>query len=264
MVNRTIHLGDSWAGGAFDPSGDTNKLFWYKTDDTTDGPRDSGGNVPSDGENVAVWQDSSGNAFDLDQLPSVTSFVYNTNSLNGMPGVTPTSAAERGLRSGSPISSLNSNIFSLFVLARNITGAEASGCLVALEGSGTSSPFDNAKSFGMGQEGSTTEEFYVFGNGAHIGDSGPTAGFLFSAPKVLGIVFDGVNATRYLNGAQVGTPTAWASNLGNTGLTFLTLGATSGLSTFNAQVIFYEVYGSVSAINASSFQTYITNKWGSL
>jgi hypothetical protein len=262
MVNRTIHLGDSWAPDSYDPASDAGLVAWYKADDTSEGPRDAGGNVPSNTEEVTSWRDSGPHGYDLTKSGTQAA-QFLTGALNGMPVVQSVNNSAV-LRSVNDAISLTTTTLSVFCLLENQTGGEGAGVFTALYSSGaTSNPYTQSGTFGIGQGGGTDQEFFVFGNNAHMGASGDTP-LSFNTPTTVGLVLTGTTAYRYLAGVPVVPEgTAFSATIGNSVLEYLTMFAAYD-ATFIGVSRMYEMFVTTTDLSnqVDDVMDYFDSRWG--
>jgi hypothetical protein len=245
----------------YDPSADAGMVLWLDASDTANGPRDGATNVPDNNEDVATWQDSSPNGYDLSAVGG-DFFTYVTNSLNGLPGVALDGSLNCVLASGIDAVTLNSNVLSIFVLMTNLTGGDAAGRVLSIWGAGLASDADNNSSVLIAQQGGTTEGFLTYGNNGHIGHNTDSS-FAFNSPKVVGMILNGTEGRRYLSGVEQGTATAWTTNVGGGTAERIAIGGQPSAAD-NATCRVYEVIITTTNLTAQleGVEAYFTNKWG--
>ncbi len=243
---------------AYDPDADAGLVFWFKADDTTDGPRKSGDLVPGNNEAVATWRDSHTNNVDV-----TGAAIYHTNSLNSLPGVGFVPGSSHVLVSAELSVALDSPTVSAFMLYTNRTGGQALGRFTEVIGDGQTAGHTNAKSFTFFQDGSTNETVNVYGNTDYIPVGGAGISSPFGTPKTLGVIFDGANARNYISGSASGTR-AWTTNIGDNILRYLSLGASHGSGNDKANFILYEFFLTTTDLTSdvTAVMDYFDAKWG--
>ena len=247
---------------AYNPSADANMVLWLDASDTAEGPRDVGGiSVPTNGEDVSTWRDSNNN-YDLSTIGG-DFFTYNTNSLNGLPGVTFDATLGCVLSTADDVVALNSNTLSIFVLMTNLTGGDSAGRILSIWGSGQSVDSNNTSSVLIAQQGSSTQGFLTFGNNAHIGHNTDSS-FAFGTPAVVGNgILNSTHGRRYLSRVEQGTATAWTTNVGGGTAENISIGAQPNAGD-NSSCVIYEVIVTTTNLTSqlAGVAAYFTNKWG--
>jgi len=244
----------------YNPAADAGMVVWYKADA---GPMYLG-SVPANGSPASHWEDSDpGGTGDLVAVSG--NAIYETNSLNGLPGMHFVASGHAAMLSSTDAIALNSAVLSVFMLVKSLTGADGGGVILSVKGAGQPGEFGNSASFVIGQAGGTTQSHYDYRGSTHAGVSpdGDTA-LPFGTPKSVGLIFDGTLGKRYSSGVAV--PTAGASHtalLGAATIQTLTLGSKSD-SSQSGEFYLYELFMTVTNLTSqlAGVNAYFNNKWG--
>jgi len=236
---------------AWTPANLPSLIGWWKADANV--YNDAGSTLATNGQTVQQWSDQSGVGNHLVQATSGERPTFNTNQLNGLPGI-----ACGGWLNQLTLS-LGGTTASCYVVAKHTTGGN--GRIVTFAATG-----------GPDYDGDTDAIFFYlpsdttvtgFRNGAKSNGTVATG-----TPYVLGSIFDGTNHTMYINGTA-------QSAVGSTG----TFGSTGGLgvgdspdsppstasggSPMNGMV--FEIVLTTAAIGSTdrtNLATYFNGRWG--
>lgn len=166
---------------------------------------------------VSAWADQSGNGNDLTASGAPTYSATGFNS--ALPGITVSKAIGQYLsRNNVAVSSAQFAIF--FLLSWTAAGDSNNG-LVSILGQGQTADFDNNAS--LIASVNTSGQAPLFYQNVDLGHAASQS----PGVHTFGIIFDGANATVYLDGsiAPIGTPVAASGVMGNTRIDTLAFGA---------------------------------------
>lgn len=238
------------SGAAWTPASLTGLIGWYKADAQV---YNSGTTLATNGQTISQWTDQSGLNNHLVNVIGYGVPTWASAGLNGKPAVQFVQASAQGLgTTADSVAMGTGNQVSCFILGSLTTSANAQG--VGYAGNGvaiTSIPFDLHSAVIM-QLTSTPgfEWFYNSGNGTADSVSANTE-------TQMGMVFDGVNGTPYVNNVA-GTSNALNFNWTSPGRLIVGSQGTTGWDGFIREL--FITNGAVSSSDRSNIATYLTSR----
>lgn len=200
----------SGGGGGFTPASLPGLIAWYKADADVYSNTSLTTPQTTNNGNVAGWKDQSGNGYHLTQATGQYLPTYLTAGLNGKPAISFAAAAPSMLASASGVAMGTGNVASAVMIGQLTSGAASNSRVVVYDSGGDTNP--GSCIFMIRNGGSNAFAGYR----SIPGFVGSQAISLATTYR-MGIVFDGTNATTYLNNANP-TATACTDSLSNGGL----------------------------------------------
>lgn len=234
-------------GAAWDPSQDANLKGWWK----------STAGVTSSSGVVSTWADQSGNGNTL--TAGSNQVLLNATSFNGHPGlgVSFLFGGDVMLKSGFVFNSATCSWFASFMV--DTSSGNNFGRLLSFKAVGNTNDWDNNPSFEV-DTGPTHTNVQATSNAGVSSTIGTPFSPTTLTPMTAGVVFDGTNATFYINGTAQGSTMAHSVNLGGgSGVDYRIFD--DAFSDFSAAT-FAEHLVSTSVLSATNYQNYAHTTWG--
>lgn len=202
------HLGKA-GGGAFTPAQLTGLVAWYKADV---GVFSDAGVTPAvNSGNVQQWNDQSGHGYNLIQATTANKPTFLTAGLNSKPAVSFAQASNQFVQTAlSTVVMGTGTTGSGFAVLQMTSAVPSNGTALSYAvtaGSDFNAP-GNARFI---NRATTTNAIGSFRNSV----AGPSSAVSLSTTVHIGTVYDGTNATSWLNNVSGGTgaqTSAWATN----------------------------------------------------
>jgi hypothetical protein len=240
-------------GGGFSPlSFGADLVAWYKAD--AGAYVDAGITLATNGQDVQQWNDQSGNGNHVSQANGTFRPTYLSAGLNGRPTLD-FIAANDVLISATDALDVGGTALSTFTVATLDVGAAAHARLLSFLGSGDANDFGFATSACLIIENDQTQAIATHRQG-YLGITSITYGTVYA----LGSIYDGVNATVYVNNSG-SSPAASSGTFASTGT--LRIGQGSGGEAwdgFCSEVVI--VKKALSSDERNALHAYLAARWG--
>jgi hypothetical protein len=251
----------SWgASGAWTPASLGAALVgWW--DATTGVYSDAGSTLANNNDIVQQWNDQSGNGVNLSQGTSGSRPTYLTSGFNSSYKTIkfPNSSGAFWLESASNALTYGASCttISTFVVCQLVSTTSQFGRVISYLGNGATLDYLDVLAYAFGQH-SSNSDISVHRTTPNIIVDTRTA---VSTNYRLGIIFDGANATFYVDNSA-GTPAGNTGTFASTG-TFRVAARDSGTDPFD--ILVSEVVTTKTALSLAdrnSLDAYFTTKWG--
>jgi hypothetical protein len=241
MVARRIRIGAT----SFTPASLPGLLGWWKADT---GVTTSGGNV------TAVVNQASPGTYNLSNSGTVP---FNaTSAYNSLPAFDFVEANDALLTTGNTFAIGTGTVGSVFIVGRMLANTAAFGRAIAYQENGDGNDSGSTTSASWLLRNGSTDAIEAFRNGGALSSSAITLNTNYR----LGVIFDGANATSYVNNVA-GTPSAYTNAWGSPGE--FTVGSNLGLAGWEGPIL--EIVVTNSALNSTergNLDSYFTTRLG--
>ncbi len=242
--------------GAWTPLALGNTLIaWYRADLGV--YKDAGATLAANGDTVQQWNDQSGNGYTLSQGSAGNRPTYQTAGFNSNKTVLFSASGSTFMATSGSSVNLSGSTGSAFFVGQMLTGTNNFGRAISYVGASGGNDYNATSSAAWILRDGTNNGFATYRNSSEIA----IQAISLATNYRLGMIFDGANATPYVN-SVAGTPSANADAF--TGPGTLTIGEDQGSGSRWSGAI-SEIVITNSALSTAdrlNLDTWFKSQWG--